>query len=257
MRRGKILIVDGDKPFVSELTQALYGDNAEYDVLVAFSAEVAEAIMSETPIDVLVTDVHPPTRRRRVDWLPRATSLSPATRVIATTTSKTPHSDDKAFRLGCLDLVQKPFESDRLRGPIRQALRFQDSLSGNLGLLDATDVVQMLCLNRRTIALRISSGENFGVLHIVDGEIVHASTNDVRGTDAVYQILRQKKGAFHTRPLPTVAGRTVDLPWQYLLMEAMRLADEHQMPREPSTDSPFGSAPIELGLRRLSHSHDA
>lgn len=250
MRRGRVLIVDGDKSSVAALTRALYPDNAEFDVLVAFSADVAEAIISEHLIDVLVTDLTPPTRRRRIDWLRRISKVAPTARIIVTTPAKTVHVEDKAFRCGCLDVIEKPFETEAMRNLIRQAMQFQDSLSGTLGLLDATDVVQMLCLNRRTIALRVFSDEDFGVLHIVDGEIVHATTEEARGADAVYQILRVKQGVFHTRPLPEASVRTLDLPWQYLLMEAMRLDDERPGTRETDGDAALGRAPIELDLGR-------
>ena len=58
--RPKVLIVDDEDNIVLALHRVLYQDNHHYDVLLARSAEVAQQIVAEMRIDVLVTDVHLP-----------------------------------------------------------------------------------------------------------------------------------------------------------------------------------------------------
>jgi hypothetical protein len=87
-------------------------------------------------------------------------------------------------------------------------------------------VIQMLCIARKTTALRISEGSSAGVIHVENGELVHAIWDDTVGEEAFFRMLAVKNGVFHTAPLPPDIERTLSGDWQYLLIEGLRHLDE-------------------------------
>lgn len=241
MKRNKVLIVDDEEPIVLGLFRVLYQDNARFDVLAAKTAETAQQILSENEIDVMVTDVRLP-GMSGLDLLVWASAESPTTRVIVMTAFDTAGLQERAFRFGCIKLVQKPFDLHQMREAILGALE-RGSFAGSLSDLAPADVIQMLCLGQKSTALRVGDGEDFGVVHIDHGQIVHAVWNDMVGEQAVFRILQATKGLFNTIPLPSDGPVTIASDWQHLLIEGMRVADEEREGRgRPQTKPGLGAA---------------
>src|SRR5262249_41617799 len=100
-RRPKVLIVDGEDAIVLALHRVLYQDNPRYDVLLARSAEIAQEIIADTRVDVLVTDVHLPDKSG-MDLLGWVAAEAPSTRVIVMTAFDVGGIKDRAHAFGCL-----------------------------------------------------------------------------------------------------------------------------------------------------------
>lgn len=237
-RRPKVLLVDDDDAIVLALHRVLYQDNHKYDVLLARSAEIAQEIISDSHIDVLVTDVHLPDKSG-MDLLGWVAAEAPATRVIVMTAFDVGSIKDRAHAFGCLRLVRKPFDVHEMRAAVLRALSLRDTFSGSLSELSCVDVIQMLCIARKTTALRLSEGESAGVIHIENGELVHAIWDGLIGEEAFFHMLAVKNGLFYTAPLPPDVERTIKGDWQYLLIEGLRRLDEanHAAALEPALPS--------------------
>ena len=235
-RRPKVLIVDDEDNIVLALHRVLYQDNNRYDVLLARSAEIAEKILGDARVDVLVTDVHLP-EKSGMDLLSWVAVQAPRTRVIVMTAFDISGIKDRAHAFGCLRLVRKPFDVHDMRAAILHALSVRDSFAGNLAELSCVDVIQMLCIARKSTALRFSEGRSAGVIHIENGEIVHAVWDDLVGEDAFFRMLSVKNGLFYTSPLPPELERTMKGDWQYLLIEGLRRLDEAGGVPSAGTDS--------------------
>ena len=223
--RRKVLIVDDEEAIVLGLLRILYQDNERYDVLVAANAETAQKILTENDVDVMVTDVRLP-GKSGIDLLCWAASESPITRVIMITAYDVADLRDKAYKHGCLEIVQKPFDLYEMRDLIVDALERRDSLTGTLDTMSPSDILQMLCLTQRSTALRVVDGASMGVVHIDRGEIVHALCDDRVGEPALFRILRCRRGKFDMLPLPKDGPRSVHAQWQHLLLESARIDDE-------------------------------
>src|SRR5271168_221277 len=102
-RRPKVLIVDDEDEVVLSLFRALYQDNRRYDVLLSRSAEIAEQILGEGRVDVLVTDVQLP-EKSGLDLLSWVAVQAPSTRVIVMTAFDVGGIRDRAHAFGCLRL---------------------------------------------------------------------------------------------------------------------------------------------------------
>src|SRR4051812_23557855 len=224
-RRSKVLIVDDEDNIVLALHRVLYQDNHRYDVLLARTAEIAQQILLDIPIDVLVTDVHLP-EKSGMDLLCWAAVETPTTRVIVMTAFDVTGIRDRAHAFGCLRLMRKPFDVHEMRATILRALDRRDSFTGNPSQVSAIHVIQMLCIARKAKSLRLSEGTSSGVILIENGEIVHAIWDKVVGEDAFFAMMAVKNGLFYTSPLPPDIERTIKGDWQYLLIEGLRRLDE-------------------------------
>ena len=235
-RRSKVLIVDDEDNIVLALHRVLYQDNDRYDVLVASSAEIAQQILEGVRVDVLVTDVQLP-EKSGMDLLSWVAVQAPSTRVIVMTAFDVSGIKDRAHAFGCLQLMRKPFDVHEMRAAILRALSLRDSFAGNLAELSSVDVIQMLCIGRKSVALRLSEGASTGVIHIENGQPVHAVWDDVAGEEAFFRILAVKNGLFYTAPLPPDVERSMRGDWQYLLIEGMRRLDEAAAGRAELADA--------------------
>jgi DNA-binding response OmpR family regulator len=232
-RRGKVLVVDDEDDIVLALHRVLYQDNHRYDVLLARSAEIAQEILEHDRIDVMVTDVQLPALSG-MDLIGWVAGKAPQTRVIVMTAHDIARIKDRAHAFGCLRLVRKPFDVHEMRAAVLRALSLRDTFTGDLSELSCVDVIQMLCLAKKTAALRLSEGESAGVVHIDNGEIVHAVWGDTVGADAFYRVLGVRNGLFSTAPLPPDVERTLEGDWQHLLIEGLRRLDEAGAGDRPS-----------------------
>jgi DNA-binding NarL/FixJ family response regulator len=240
--RGKVLIADDEDAIVLGLMRVLYQDNERYDVLVARNGAVAQQVMREQDIDVLVTDVRMP-GLSGLDLLCWASAESPSTRVIVITSFDVTKSEERAFELGCLHFVQKPFDLHQMRELIVDTLQQQaEGFGGSLAQLAPADVVQMLCLGRKTTAMRVVEDDRVGMVYFREGDVIHATWDDLSGEEAFYQLINATSGTFGTIPTPESVPQTITVNWQHLLLEGMRLRDERAAGRGPEKKSEAAAA---------------
>lgn len=120
----------------------------------------------------------------------------------------------------------------------------QAACSGFTGTinLSLTDLIQMVCLSRSDIVIRVRSGTTDGIIYIRKGRVLHAETDELQGEGAFLEILRWKDGVFEIQSSASVSSSSIDKPWEHLLLEAMRENDERL--GEGETDrSPDGLDP--------------
>jgi hypothetical protein len=99
--------------------------------------------------------------------------------------------------------------------------------SGSIHQMDILDVVHFMLLTGENLMLHVRScqGEE-GWLHLTQGNIVHARAGDIEGVDAFCACMNFPAGEFSTHPWCDPIRRTIDVPGEFLLMEAARMRDE-------------------------------
>jgi two-component system chemotaxis response regulator CheB len=116
--------------------------------------------------------------------------------------------------------------------------------------LSLTDLIQMVCLSRSDIVIRVRSGATDGVICIKKGQVLHAETNTLQGERAFLEILRWKDGMFEIQSSGNLTSSSIDKPWEHLLLEAMREHDERldEGRSEPSADGVEIAVPQSIPL---------
>jgi len=102
-------------------------------------------------------------------------------------------------------------------------------LHGDLSDLSFAELLQMLNLGRKSGTLQVRFGEFSGTVHMVDGEVVHAT---VKGTptpeQAIFQLLGATLGEFEFDTVCAQVKRTITSSTDSLLLEGMKRMDEWQ-----------------------------
>jgi len=128
----------------------------------------------------------------------------------------------------------------------------QAACSGFTGMinLSLTDLIQMVCLSRSDIVIRVRSGATDGFICIKKGQVLHAETSTLQGEGAFLEILRWKDGIFEIQSSDSVSSNSIDKPWEHLLLEAMRERDENldQGSSEIQDASPDNAHPKNIPL---------
>lgn len=146
----------------------------------------------------------------------------------------------------------------------------RNKLEGSLSTLSITDLIQLLNATLQTGILSITDAEDQdGDLFFADGEIIQAAYDGKIGEEAVYALLRNRKGKFEftkTEPIPLQrrlraqpagggdltddqASRDPDQQifrkTQSLLLEGMRLLDERHPATAPVNKRADAAGPAE------------
>lgn len=218
-------MVEADLEVALALHRGLYAVAEDFDVLLAGSAHVAREIMRDLSVDVLVTDTGLP-GMSGVDLACWAAVESPETLLVVMTAESVSDLQEQMRGLGCLRLLQKPCEVREVVRIVDEALSSRNRLSGSFAALSASDLIQMLCLGRRSLSVRISAHGMMGGLAIVDGQLVHATWGERVGEKAVREIIAVEDGVFRTTPILCRVEPTIERDWQHVLMDAVRALDE-------------------------------
>lgn len=108
--------------------------------------------------------------------------------------------------------------------------RKEEGFSGTVSKITLLDIVQLMCLGGGSRHLEVECALGTGQLFSDDGQVFHAEMGDFLGEDAFNEIFKCDSGRFQSAPLTrTDIARTINKPWEHLLMEAMRLRDETSM----------------------------
>ncbi len=244
MTRKTVLLVDDEDPILLGLHRILHEDNDTTDVLLARDGQIAQEIMASHAVDLVITDVRMP-GMSGLELLCWTAAKSPNTRGIIMTGYDISGLETEAYRCGCLRIVQKPFDLHEMHQTAREALDDSSAFRGSLRSLSPADLVQMICLSGRTNVLRVAAGDDSGVVHVRQGEVVHAVWNDTTGEQAFYRLVQAQEGVFDTLPLPAEGPVTIQAGWQHLLIEAMRLDDERRAGMSDSDTMPKWPLPEE------------
>jgi hypothetical protein len=118
-----------------------------------------------------------------------------------------------------------PPDHSRTGGPAPHQGR--QEFTGVVAGMPLADIIQLTTLSLVTTTLRISSAAGEGLLHIVDGAVVHAECGDCRGEEAFYRIMTFDGGKVDRMPpAAAVCENTIEKGFEALLLESARRADE-------------------------------
>lgn len=103
---------------------------------------------------------------------------------------------------------------------------FTGGFDGAIHGIGLPDLVQLACMTRKDYLLRIESNHGEGKVHVKSGQVCHAEFGELRGEDAFNEVIVGEEGLFDCLPAEAGVPDTIDKPWEYLLIDAMRHRDE-------------------------------
>ncbi len=124
--------------------------------------------------------------------------------------------------------------------PAVKAPTSPSGFDGRIRCTNLADLVQFECLSNERVAVCVRSGSREGHLFFERGELIHAASEKLAGRVAAFEILSWETGTFGPSASPWPARRTLDLPWQTLLMFAAQQRDERLRDRPSESSSSSG-----------------
>ncbi len=97
---------------------------------------------------------------------------------------------------------------------------------GNINNIALPDLIQLICLDSIDRLIEIRTRTFVGSIHVLGGQVSHAVVDGLAGQEAFFKMINAPAGSFKTMPFCGQCERTIEAPWEHLLIEAMRHADE-------------------------------
>jgi DNA-binding response OmpR family regulator/predicted regulator of Ras-like GTPase activity (Roadblock/LC7/MglB family) len=229
-----ILIADGDPEYIQYLSGTLRANG--FDARGTSSGRDALGIYKAEAPDLVVADMEL-VEMGGLSLLEELRSFDPQTKVILTTTSSTKELVTRAFRMGALDILEKPLDFEFLTNKIQELVSREDrALEGNLKMMSLASIVQINCEERNLAQLILNYQGRSGSVFFKDGEMIHAESGLKTGEEAVYELLEWEDGSFQLKMGVEPSLRTIDTPWSGVILEGMRRIDESTAPWSPEWD---------------------
>jgi CheY-like chemotaxis protein len=222
-----VLIVEDEVELAANIATYLESFPGEVEAVAAVSGEAALRVVEERPVDVVLTDLRLP-GIDGIEVLRQVLARRPGTRIVVMTAFGSEEVRRRALRDGAVRFMEKPVDLGRLRQLILEIGTAPGGWSGSLRGLDIFDFTQLFGLTRKSRTVRARLGSKNGTLVFRNGEIVHASTEELEGAEAFFAMVDWEGGTFHDLPVgdEQQLASNVSVSTTHLLMEAARLRDE-------------------------------
>ena len=241
MVQYSILFADGDQNAVQYFSGTLKANG--FNTSSTTSGIEALGLYKSVSPDLVVTDLD----LEEMDGmtvLEELKKFDPAAKVIIITDSADKNMITRAFRMGVLDVLEKPVDPEFLISKIRDLLDREDrALEGNLQMMSLASIIQINCEERNQALLTLNHLGKLGTIFFNNGEMVHAETGDLVGDEAIYSLLGWEEGTFKVKMGVEPGLITIDKNWSGLLLEGMRRIDESTADWSPDWEDV--STPVE------------
>jgi len=219
-----VLVVEDDPHFRSALRREL--EDHGFEVRVAAGVEDALASLSQSPTDIVLTDLRLG-GLDGIDLLKRLPAVARGARTILMSAYATARDHQIATELGAVMVLVKPFTASELLRTIQKAIDCETGFQGSIHGLSLIDMAQMFHLAQRSVSIRVhQSGAPPSKIHFLKGQIVHAEHHKLRGAQALRALLGTPSGTLSTTALAEDVPHTIDSPFEQLLLQSLSQIDE-------------------------------
>jgi DNA-binding response OmpR family regulator/predicted regulator of Ras-like GTPase activity (Roadblock/LC7/MglB family) len=240
----RILVVEDDEHLNQSIVNTLSIDG--YAVKGTASGAAAIRLLWTEEYDVIIGDLKTPGADglQLLQWL---RTYRPNTRMIMlAAASGSPTSRTQALEAGAVSYLEKPLQIHELKEELRRLLQ-QTGFSANLDSFDLLDVIQIITMSRKSIALLVNTGlEERGVLYFQNGELIWAEYGILRGEEAFFALAAHKSGTVIQQPWYDRITPNVRLPLSRLILQALHYRTKYASLPPSSTGEHAVVSPIAL-----------
>ena len=100
-------------------------------------------------------------------------------------------------------------------------------LKGDIDIISVATVIQICSQEKKSGCLSLYNGKTkIGEIFLKNGQIIAAHMGNVKGEKAFYKLISLKKGEFLFENNVSFPEQEINLPYEYLFLEAVRQQDE-------------------------------
>jgi hypothetical protein len=251
--RKRILLAELEDRLALSLLARLYEHNRSHDVLLSRTADVTRTLLQAERFSVVVIHAHP---SKPSDIAQLETQLGSVgdTRIVALIDSEPDANAASLYASGADSVHAITTATAELADEVIRVSRADTLLEGRLDEVGTPELIQMLCLCRRSLMLRIETGSERAAVWLSNGEIHHAVSDALSGQTAMSRIVRADSGRFRAIAASVLPARSIHQDWQHVMLEAAREGDEaaqqsSQRQRQSAPDS--APPPAQSVVRKL------
>jgi DNA-binding response OmpR family regulator/predicted regulator of Ras-like GTPase activity (Roadblock/LC7/MglB family) len=229
----RILVVEGEENLNWNIVNSLQKDG--YLVLgVTSGAEAIRTLWSEE-YDVVICSQQMPDADG-FDLLQWMRTYCPNTRMVMLGTPGSGLTRAQALEQGVAAYLEKPLDLRALKEELRRLLH-QSGFSASLDSFDLLDVVQIINMSHKSIALVVNTGlEEQGTLRFQAGELIWAEYGTLRGEEAFFALAAHKNGTVVHRPWNEQITPNVTQPLSRLIFQALQYRSKYAEYQQGSSE---------------------
>ena len=249
-KQFQVLFVDDSMAFLE-----LFGDlcaefsNQTWKIHKATSADAALARLREQAVDLVLLDITMPL----LDGLQLLGIINrryPGLKIAVMTGSATEAKRADALANGAELFLEKPLTADGMRSVFNVLHDLvswnREGFTGALRQVGLQEVIQVECNGRHSSILEIRNPEMRGQIYIEAGAVTHAAVGELTGELAFQRLLSLRGGEFELKPFKAPPQRTINIRWEFLLMDAARATDEETiLIQKPAAPEPAADGETE------------
>ena len=248
----KVLIVDDDQEMLLSLEDGLSKYDETFSIATAEDGLGAVQQLKNNTISLVVTDLKMP-RMDGFSLLSHIMEHYPEIPVIIITGYSTPEMETLAREGGAIGYIAKPFMIDDLAKRIITSLR-KEADGGTLHSVSSGIFLQLMEMEEKTCTVRLvekSSGKQ-GILFFLDGQLLDARCDSLRGEAAAYEIFSWDDVSLSIQNSCPQKERRIHRDLQAILLDAMRLKDELRRMGKKASPGKHPATPTKEKIKRIS-----
>lgn len=256
-RQQKILLLDDEQDLLDLYRDILLELPSKPEVHTTSSGAQAIKILETDPFSLLICDLSMP-KMDGLQVLAIVRRKFPQLRTAILTSVADEQFRARAYSMGVDLFLEKPSTGQeiRLMKDCLESLLDQEAQEGFRGFQSKSlvDIIQMEGLSQSSSTLKIHHRKQEGRIWFINGEIIDAETDNLRGEEAFHKILAWRTGSFESAPPDLNRNRTIQASYHALLLESARTIDESPVSDEEGGLSSTGleSEAAEVsGLRKI------
>lgn len=223
-KQWRILVVQDDEQLKRTIVNSLQKDG--YIVQGVSSGAEAIRLLWSGDYDVVLSDqkISNTDGFELLQWI---RTYRRNTRVIMVAEPGSPRTRTQALESGVVSYLEKPLDLHILKEELRRLLQ-QTGFSASLDSFDLLDVVQIVNMSHKTIAMVVNTGlEEQGLLGFQAGELVWAEYGVLRGEEAFYALAAHKNGTVTHQPWNAQIKPNVIQPLSRIIFQALQYRSKY------------------------------
>ena len=236
----RLLIVEDDAEQARGMARVFSELRPDLTILTAHNGVEATRLMSERGVDLVLTDLRMPEMDgfALLAWMHNRVPDVP---VFTMSGYDDAENTARLHGLGVTESFVKPLDARVVLARVTETLA--QSVRGHVQNLSLASFLQLLEMERKTCTLHIRCDDRAGVLIVERGALVAAEAGDRVGQAAAIEIIAWPSANITISRHREVRSESIQAPLGFILMEAMRVQDEHARAASGSGASDSASAP--------------
>jgi CheY-like chemotaxis protein len=228
---NKILLVDDEELFLKSLKDGLDLFSEVFETDICFSVNEAIKLITANQYDLVITDIRI-AEKGGTDLLIFLRDIHYSGKVMVMTAYATEESQKMIKSYGVVDVISKPFKLEWFTNMLLEYFKEEKKSMVTFESIELVTVMQIINLEKKTLAVEIKTGGKIGVIYFVKGEIIHAEYNGIEGYEAVLKLITLTQGTISVKKNNNKVKHSIEIPFVHLMMDIMKTHDEFQLSQE-------------------------